>query len=117
MTIKDRELRIQAQQIKELRRELERQTTPQMEGLLKYGEQWSRGFTPKYMFWSPNVPKGKKTAQLRQIRRTLKSDIEIVINSEYERRVGELREKARRDASDSGEPFYRALQILEHMLD
>lgn len=34
MTIKDRELRIQAQQIKELRRELERQTTPQMEGLL-----------------------------------------------------------------------------------
>jgi hypothetical protein len=54
----------------------------QLEGLLKYGERWSRGFTPKYMFWSPNVPKGKKTAQLRQIRRTLKSDIEIVINSE-----------------------------------
>ena len=34
MTIKDSELRMQAQQIKELRRELERQTTPQMEGLL-----------------------------------------------------------------------------------
>jgi len=34
MTIKDRELRTRAEQIKELRRELERQTTPQMEGLL-----------------------------------------------------------------------------------
>ena len=34
MTIKDRELHTQAEQIKELRRELERHTTPQMEGLL-----------------------------------------------------------------------------------
>lgn len=89
----------------------------QMKSAITYGKQWSRVFTPKYMFWSPKVPKGKRTAQLQQIRRTLESDVEIVINSEYKKRVRALQEMARDDDSERGEPFYRALQVLEHLRD
>jgi Holliday junction resolvase-like predicted endonuclease len=89
----------------------------QLKSAIIYGKQWSRVLTPKYMFWSPKVPKGRRTAQLQQIRRTLESDVEIVINSEYKKRVRGLQEMARHDDSTSGEPFYRALQILEHLRD
>jgi hypothetical protein len=87
----------------------------QMKSAVECGKQWSKIFTPRYMFWSPNVPIGKRTTELKQIREALKSDVEIVINSEYKRRVEGLREKARNHDSTSGEPFYRALQILTHL--
>jgi hypothetical protein len=87
----------------------------QLEDLQRFGKKYWRGFKPKYMFWSPYVPVGKKTASLERIRSKLGGSIEMVVNSEYRRRVEEIRKKAARDSSDSGEPFYRALQILEHM--
>lgn len=87
----------------------------QLTTLISYGEKYWKGFERRVMFWSPYVPVGKKTAGLERIRRSLPVNVEFVINSEYKKRVKQLQEKAKKDASDRGEPFYRALQILEHL--
>jgi len=63
-----------------------------------------------YMFWSPVVPVGILTEGLAKI-----EGLQLVINQEYARRVGELRQLARTEAHDAGNDFFRALQILEHM--
>ena len=89
----------------------------QLENNVQYGRQWSRDFTPKYMFWSPYVPAGKRMAQLQAIETRIKPKVELIVNSEYTKRVEELQKMARHDDSTSGEPFYRALQIIEHMRD
>jgi len=63
-----------------------------------------------FMFWSPVVPKGYITTELKKIK-----GLETVINSEYAQCIDELRERAKQTAADSGNPFFRMLQILEHL--
>lgn len=65
-----------------------------------------------FMFWSPYVPEGYVTKGLRRIR-----GLELVINGEYKRCVEELRGKASIMSNDTGNPFFRVLQILERLRD
>jgi hypothetical protein len=65
-----------------------------------------------YMFWAPVVPVGYITENLAKV-----ESLELVINGEYKRCVEELRELARATTHDTGNPFFRMLQILEHMRD
>ena len=66
--------------------------------------------TVRFMFWSPIVSRGKLSAQLT----TLKS-LELVINEEYTAKVDLLRSRAKEVTQDTGNPFFRTLQILERL--
>lgn len=68
------------------------------------------GFVPKFMFWSPVVPKGPLTEQLRQI-----EGLHVVINEDFTAAVEKLREIASKTTHATGNPFIRTLQILEHL--
>ncbi len=63
-----------------------------------------------FMLWSPVVPRGFLTEHLAKI-----EGLDLVINGEYKRRIDQLRARAAKEAQDTGNPFFRALQILEHM--
>lgn len=82
-------------------------------------DQYGRGYLPnmnrKYMLWSPSVPRGYLTEKLEELRSGLGLDLEFVINEDYTTKVDKLRAMAKRETKDRGEPFYRALQILEHL--
>lgn len=64
----------------------------------------------QYMFWSPVVPKGFITNELAKMR-----GLQVLINGDYAACVDEIREKAKQETFDIGNPFFRMLQILEHM--
>ncbi len=66
----------------------------------------------RFMFWSPVVPVGYLTDNLSKI-----ETIELVINGEYKRRIDELRNMAAKSTHDARNPFFRTLQIIEHMRD
>jgi len=66
----------------------------------------------KYMFWSPVVPEGMLTAQLKDFEDT---GVEVVINEEYAERVEELKKAAHERENNSGNPAFRLLQILAHV--
>ena len=66
----------------------------------------------KFIFWSPRVPKGRLTIMLDEIE---KIGLEMVINEKYGKCVEYLRSEARKTTRDIGNPFFRALQILEHV--
>lgn len=59
------------------------------------------------MFWSPVVPKGFLTENLAAI-----EGLELVLNSKYRECVAQLRERAGIEAQDTGNPFFRSLQIF-----
>jgi len=63
-----------------------------------------------FMFWSPVVPEGYITQNLQK-----NKGLELIINEEYTSRVNELRQKAKKMKNDTGNPFFRTLQILEHL--
>lgn len=76
-----------------------------------YAAQYLTDFrTQHYQFWSPYVPEGYITEELRKL-----PGLELVINADYAACVNELRQKARSTTRDIGNPFFRALQILEHL--
>lgn len=60
-----------------------------------------------YQFWSPRVPKGKLLDGLADL-----TDLEVIANGDYTRRVRELEKMAKKAHHDTGNPFFRALQIL-----
>ena len=64
----------------------------------------------RFMFWSPVVPVGYITDGLGQI-----EELELVINGEYRKRIEQLRSLAKKTTHDARNPFFRILQILEHM--
>ena len=64
----------------------------------------------KIMFWSPVVPVGYITEHLGNI-----EGLELVINGEYKKRIEKLRELAGKTTHDARNPFFRMLQIIEHM--
>ena len=77
----------------------------------QYARKHLRQFPKRhFQFWSPVVPQGQLTQQLGKI-----NGLELIINLEYSKRLEELRQKARSTASDTGNPFFRGLQILEHL--
>ena len=63
-----------------------------------------------FQFWSPYVPVGYRTEHLKQIK-----GLELIINEEYSKRVGELQKKAKKQTEDTGNPAFRVLQILAHL--
>jgi len=78
-----------------------------------YAQEFLAAFSDRrFMLWAPVVPRGILTEGLREI-----AGLEIVINGEYKARVGRLRQRAGQEAQDTGNPFFRALQIIEHMRD
>lgn len=66
--------------------------------------------TQHYMFWSPIVPVGYITENLKKIR-----GLELILNEEYTARINELREEAKIMSNDAVNPFFRVLQILERL--
>lgn len=61
-----------------------------------------------FMLWSPIVPKGPLTEALAGI-----EGLELIINGAYRDCVDQLRQRAKAERNDTGNPFFRSLQILE----
>jgi len=77
----------------------------------KYANKHLSDFPKRYfMIWSPVVPKGYITKELEKI-----DGLELVINKKYAQCIDELRLKAKELTNDVGNPFFRMLQILEHL--
>ena len=77
----------------------------------EYANKYLSDFPKRYfMFWSPVVPKGYITGELEKI-----DGLELVINKKYTHCIDELRLKAKELTNDLGNPFFRMLQILEHL--
>ena len=64
----------------------------------------------KFMFWSPVVPVGFITKNLEGI-----EGLELIINGRYKERVEQLMLLAKNTTHDARNPFFRRLQIIEHM--
>ncbi len=79
----------------------------------EYANQYLANFAHhRFMFWSPVVPVGFITENLLKI-----DGLELVINGEYKTRIEILRNLARKTTHDTRNPFFRMLQILEHLRD
>ncbi len=77
----------------------------------EYADKYLKNFKNHiYMFWSPVVPVGYLTKHLSEI-----ENLEIIINGEYKNRIEELRLLAKDTTYDARNPFFRMLQIMEHM--
>ncbi len=89
--------------ISRIRRKHERQQ--------EYARRHLSSFDPvTFMFWSPVVPVGYLTTHLPEI-----EGLELVINETYAAKVEELRALARVQSHDSGNDFFRFLQIMERL--
>ncbi len=64
----------------------------------------------RFMLWSPVVPVGYITEALEKL-----PDLEFVFNKQYAQCVDKLRQRAKAMTNDIGNPFFRSLQILEHL--
>ena len=62
------------------------------------------------MFWAPIVREGYLTKTLQDL-----NGLELIINKRYAECVDEIRDRAKKTTRDVGNPFFRALQILEHL--
>ena len=77
----------------------------------KYAKKHLKHFdNHRYMFWSPCVPARYRTENLSTIR-----GLELIINGEYKKRVDKLKELAKKHTHNMNNPFFRMLQIMEHM--
>ncbi len=76
----------------------------------RYGSQCLENFECEYMFWSPVVPIGFITKHLAELK-----DLQLIINGEYKKRIGELRALAAETTHDARNPVFRVFQILEHL--
>jgi len=76
----------------------------------QYAEGHLGGFAVHYMFWSPVVRRGVITTALERI-----EGLELIINGEYRDGVEKLKREAAKSTRDMGNPFFRALQLLEHI--
>jgi hypothetical protein len=78
-----------------------------------YADKMLKDFpTRQYMFWSPVVPKGKLTVQLKELEN---EGVELVVNEAYAKRIEELTKMAGEKENNTGNPAFRLLQILEHV--
>ena len=75
-----------------------------------YAERHLKSFKElRFMFWSPVVRKGL-LAELARI-----DGLELVVNELYAERVRELQKVAAGTTRDTGNPFFRSLQLLAHL--
>ncbi len=83
-----------------------------------FGDKFPK-FDVIYQFWSPKVPVGRLTKFFDELnvklRKNYNSEIRFIYNDEYTKKIIELKDKAKTETKDTGEPFYRVLQILEHL--
>ena len=77
-----------------------------------YAKKYLSDFSPTFMFWSPNVPRGIRTKKLAEI-----AGLELVINGIYKAKISKLQEMAETKTYDTQNPAFRVLQILAHMRD
>ena len=78
-----------------------------------YSKQYLSNFkNTRYMFWSPVVPRGYITENLAKI-----TTLELVINGKYKECIDELKTLASETTHDARNPFFRMLQIIEHLRD
>lgn len=83
------------------------------ENQIAYSKKYLKDFKHhRYMFWSPVVPVGYLTSHLSEI-----ETLESVINGKYKHCIDELRKLAKETTHDARNPFFRMLQIMEHMRD
>ncbi len=61
----------------------------------------------KFQLWSPYVPKGALTEALEAI-----DGLELIINGVYRQRIEQLSLRAKSEKHETGNPFFRALQII-----
>lgn len=81
--------------------------------LREYAENNLQSFENKrYMLWCPHVPKGRLLTLLQGM-----EGLELIIDERYRECIEELRSQARGSVRDIGNPFFRTLQILEHLHD
>ncbi|MDA0525445.1 hypothetical protein [Methanococcoides alaskense] len=79
----------------------------------EYADKYLDNFSNKrFMFWSPVVPNGRMTTELEYLGN---DDLECIFNAEYTKLIDELRDIAKKEKKDTGNPFFRTLQILEHL--
>lgn len=76
----------------------------------EYAKKYLKNF-PKchFMFWSPIVSKEKAKKLERN------KGLELIINERYTSCINELKEKAKTMTNDTGNPFFRMLQIIERL--
>lgn len=73
-------------------------------------------FQVHYMFWSPVVlPKIKGMLEM-EAKKSL-NGLDFMINKKYLSVIEELKREAKKTTKTFGNPFFRALQILEHLRD
>lgn len=74
-------------------------------------------FNKIFMLWAPNVPSGLAKL-LNEYRDNIVREgrtFDLLINQKYTACVDELAKLAKKDSKNTGEPFYRVLQILGHL--
>ena len=77
----------------------------------RYADKYLKAFPRKrFMLWSPVVPRGHLTSELDDL-----EGLELVVNERYTDFVNLLLQRAKETAADMGNPFFRALQILQHL--
>ena len=92
--------------------------TEKFERAAEYGSRAFPNHRLVLMLWAPNVPVGYLTNGLQALQERLAKRhylLELRINRAYAESIDELRELAHQVTKDYGEPFFRALQILEHL--
>jgi len=76
----------------------------------KYASKYLKDFPKRhFMFWSPVVPSGIMS-ELRKVKK-----LEVFANKEYTECIEQLKKLAKATTHDAGNPFFRILQILEHL--
>lgn len=77
--------------------------------LKTYAKDYLPEYEPQYLFWSPRVSAGV-VDELESIK-----GLKLIINNDYTSCVDELKKKAKETKSDTNNPAFRVLQILEHL--
>lgn len=88
-----------------------------MERAIEFAEQMFSEHQRRFEWWSPRIQPGL-IAQLEPVITDLAdqgTEVEIITNEIYAARVAALAARAKQDTKATGEPFFRALQILTHL--
>ena len=76
----------------------------------EYAKEYLKNFSKyHFMFWSPVVSKEKAKKLERN------KGLELIINEKYTSCINELKERAKTMTNDTGNPFFRMLQIIERL--
>ena len=80
---------------------------------IEYAKRYLKNFDNHvFMYWSPVVPRGYLTEELSKI-----ENLELIINGLYKKSIEELMDLAKIQTHDARNPFFRILQILQHLRD